>query len=381
MAGIIEYIKWRGDLSLESSPFNPVDNLILSELSYISFTDVVSKNKKNLLHDVAKSYFKLHDKENLGLLLTGEYSLMLKLMARSNRYGNLSIKNCTEIFNEDIEIQFSAMTFELDKHTAYLAFRGTDDTLLGWKEDFQMSFLDVIPSQKEALTYVNNVSKKYKKIYIGGHSKGGNLAVYASIYADKKTKNKIVHTYNNDGPGFKKNILETNCYKDISDRIITFVPQSSVVGMLLEHEEYYRVIKSNQKGLLQHDGFSWQILGSDFEYLTNVTSDSLVIDMTLKNVLNTMDLKQREVFTNILFDIISVNENRTLIDIKKDGLKNFQAMLKKYIGLEKDTKKAISHIVSLFFEEGFRSFLEIRTEEQWKQKILTIKKRFLKDNK
>ncbi len=368
MAGIIDYIQWRGDLDFKTSTLNAVDNLIFSELSYISFKDIINENKPHKLCDLSTKYFNKHSKENLGLLLTGDYFLMLKLMAKSNRYGNLIIKNCKEILNTDIEIQFSAMTIELDSHTAYIAFRGTDDTLLGWKEDFQMSFLNVIPSQKEAVNYVNTVSKKYKKIYIGGHSKGGNLAVYASIYANTKIQKRIVQTYNNDGPGFKKNLLETKDFQRISNRIITLIPQSSIVGMLLEHEESYRIVKSNQKGILQHDGFSWQIVGPDFEYMSNITSDSRIIDMTMKNVLNTMDDEQRKQFTNILFDILSVNQNKTLIELKKEGLKSIHSMLKKYNGLEKETKKAILHILSKFFEEGIRSFLEIQTEHKESKK-------------
>ncbi len=214
-------------------------------------------------------------------------------MGKSVRYGDTRIKNCIEIIDEDIEMQFSAMTLELDNHTAYIAFRGTDDHIVGWKEDFKMSFMDVVPAQKKALDYVNAVASKYRNIYIGGHSKGGNLAVYSAVFADKRVKNKIVAVFNNDGPGFKQRLLSTPEYLDITDRIITLVPQSSVVGMLLEHEESYSVVRSTQKGVLQHDGFSWEVMGADFVYLSDVDDDCKTVDMTVKKVLNTMSMEQK----------------------------------------------------------------------------------------
>lgn len=376
MSGIIDYIRWRGDLGFTESAFNEVDNLIISKLSYMNFVEILNEKKEATINELANKYLSSRNNENIGLLLKGEFYLMLELMAKSKRFGQLKIKNCIEIIDENIEIQFSAMTIEINKNCAYIAFRGTDDTLIGWKEDFQMSFLDVVPAQKEALIYLNNIEKEYKytKLYIGGHSKGGNLAVYSAVYSMEKIKKKIVAVYNNDGPGFKKKLIDTKQYKDIADRIITFIPQSSVVGMLLEHEESYQVVKSNQKGVLQHDGFSWEVMGTNFEYLTKVADDCKMVDLTVKKVLNTMSLQQREEFTNVIFEIISVNENRTLADIKKEGLKSLYTMSKNYNRLDKNLKRVIAKTMYLFFGEGFRSFLEVKNSKQCNLKLSIWKK-------
>lgn len=375
MSGIIDYIQWRGDLGFKASAFNAVDNLILSELAYMSFIDLLDRKNSALLSEIAQDYLRLKAKEDIGLLLTGEFHLMLELMGKSQRYGPMIIKECVEIIDEEIETQFSALTFEIDKNTAYIAFRGTDDTLVGWKEDFKMSFLDVVPAQQEALNYVNRVSRtyKYKKIFIGGHSKGGNLAVYAAIHAEGKVKKRLIKVYNNDGPGFKQEVLDSPAYQDISTKIVTLVPQSSIVGMLLQHEEFYQVIQSNQKGILQHDGFSWEVLGPDFNYLTDVDDDSVMVDMTIRKVVNAMTLKQREDFTNSLFDIISVNENSTLAEIKKNGFKSLHTMTKNYGKLDKETKKALHATISLFFSEGFRSFLEVKNADQWNRSLKNLR--------
>ncbi len=350
MAGILEYIQWRGDLTFTQSPLNPVDSLIFSKLSYFPLPGSSDGGQGVSLGETASRIFQDNAGGNLGVLLKGGFRSMLELMRESRRYGNLLIRDSLEIFDEAVEMQFAVTLIELDSNTAYIAFRGTDDTLIGWKEDFKMSFMDEVPAQKTALEYVNTAAKRfgYKKLYIGGHSKGGNLAVYAAVHASKKVKEKIIHVYNNDGPGFRKRLRDTQPYQDISDRIITLVPQFSVVGMLLEHEESYRVVKSTQHGILQHNGFSWEVLGADFVYLPRVASSSLNMDRTLRDVLNTLSDTQREAFTNTFFEILDINKNRTLTDMKKDGLKTFYTMSKNYHSLDRHTKKAITSTITLF---------------------------------
>ncbi len=212
------------------------------------------------------------------------------------------MKEFVSIIDEVAEIQFSAVTVELDDETVYIAYRGTDDTLVGWKEDLNMSFMDVVPAQAEALAYLEQVLHKhdYRKVYIGGHSKGGNLAVYAAVHVEDILQSSIVEVFNNDGPGFKDNILSKQQYMNISDRITTLVPQNSVVGLLLEHDETYQVVKSSQSsGIMQHDGFSWEVLGNDFIYLPSL-DDHRISGMTTKRTLEKMSADQREAFATVL---------------------------------------------------------------------------------
>ncbi len=371
MAGIMEYIQWRGDLPFAQFPLNPVDNLIFSKLSYLQLKNAVGQKGARTLRETAQDIFADNTNNNLGVLLTGEFKRMLKLMSDSRRYGSLIIRDTLEIYDEEVEIQFAVTVIELNRDTAYIAFRGTDDTLIGWKEDFKMSFMDEVPAQKMAVDYVNKAVPrfKYKKIYLGGHSKGGNLAVYAAIHAEKNVKDKIVTVYNNDGPGFRKRLLDTKEYRRVSERIVTLVPQSSVVGMLLEHEESYRVVQSTQHGLFQHDGFSWQVLGPDFVYLPRVGDDCITVDRTVKEVLLTLSDEQREAFINTFFEILDMNKNRTLTDMKKDGLKTLYSMSRNYHSLDKKTKKAISSTVSLFFGKAIQNYLEVKNIPHWREKI------------
>ena len=171
--------------------------------------------------------------------------------------------NKIEVENEK---QFSAITIIMPDNTLYVSFRGTDNTIVGWKEDFNMSFKSHIASQISAKEYLNMIAELYpnKKIRVGGHSKGGNIAVYSAIFATPQIRDRIINVYNNDGPGFCEDILETQEYQEMINKVHTYIPQSSIIGRLMNHKEKYTIIESTQKGIMQHDLYSWQILGKEF---------------------------------------------------------------------------------------------------------------------
>lgn len=376
MANILDYILWRGDLNFEKAPFNEVDNLIFAKLSYLNLRGIVEKTEGRgiPLHRVAKIYFEEErDKERNTGDLTGEsFFKLLKLMADSERYRNVKIKMYVDQMNVEEEMQFAALTVDLGNHQLYVAYRGTDDTLVGWKEDFKMSVMDIVPAQREALAYLKQVAMRYRgyKLYIGGHSKGGNLAVFSAVHASDAIRKRILCVYNNDGPGFKETLIDTKAYQSIAERIVTFVPQSSVIGMLLEHEEDYMVIQSNQKGFLQHDGFSWEVCGPSFIHLQKINPEGQIVDRTIKRFLDGVSIEQREQFTNTLFDILSTNEKKTLTDIRNDSFKSVIAMIKTYDQLEKDTKKAIVDTLGLLVTESIRSIWELKGPKEKDSKLI-----------
>ena len=364
MANICDYIIWRGDLSFEIEPFNEVDNLLLANLSYLNFSGIISEDmgRGMPLYKAAAIYFKEQRDQlkNSGDLMLEGFFLMLRLMANCKRYKNLKLKMYTEKVDLDEEMQFGALTIDLGNQTQYVSFRGTDDTLVGWKEDFKMSVMDIVPAQREALSYLEKVAWRYRgyKLYVGGHSKGGNLAVFAAVHASPKIKKRILQVYNNDGPGFKETLLDTQAYLQIADRIQTFVPQSSVIGMLLEHEENYTVIQSNQKGLMQHDGLSWEVSCNHFVHLKNITLESQMIDRTIKRFLNELSLEKRLQFTDALFDVLACNANKTLTDIREESWKGVFSMLKSYEQLDKEIKKLLNDVIGMLLTEGIRSIFE-----------------------
>lgn len=260
--------------------------------------------------------------------------------------------------------QFAALTVETGDGLLYLSFRGTDDTLAGWKEDFHMACLPEVPAQKMAVKYVRDVARQFprRRLRLGGHSKGGNLAVYAGVFTTAAIQRRIEAIWSNDGPGFHNDLLDLPEHRRVAQRIVSIVPKSSVVGMLLEHEEDYQVVDSTQQGLMQHDGFSWQVLGDHFVRLRSVTRQGHLNDLALKEWVHHMPLSQREKFVDGLFDVLSASGARTLTDLKEESFKSAGAMVKAMKDMEKDTRDALLYAIGLLFRSNMKVLLE-----EWQQ--------------
>ena len=344
-ANIFDYVNWRGDLSFEQSPVCEVDGLIFSILSYVDYSEVVPSEihgvrKPPALLTVTKRYLKAHsggDVPALGLMLSKEIVKLLVKASKTKRFGLCAPLCYVNNVCDTEEKQFSAIAFSLENGDTFIAFRGTDDTLVGWKENFNMSFIYPVPAQKDAAAFLEYVASKTEgKIYLCGHSKGGNLAVYAGVKASKAVKERIVRIYSNDAPGFDQDFIRGSDYKQTCDRISTFLPQSSVVGMLLEHEESYTVVRSKSAGLLQHNGFSWEVMGNKFIHLDSISESSRVVDRNMKKFLSEMSKEERSRFVDSLFEAIeSKTGAKTLTELNSDKMKLFKVW-----GSLDDTSKA-----------------------------------------
>ncbi len=349
MPNILDYIKWRGDLSFSKSKFNEVDNLILSRFSYFPL-DGLFENLDDVI-TIKEAYYKwLHSEIEEEKILQKEDLDLFPLMADSKRYGDLKVTRYVNIINKKEEKQFSAVTIFIPDGTIYIAFRGTDNTLVGWKEDFNISLDIDIPSQKEAVKYVEDTyNKLHKKMLVGGHSKGGNLAMYAGIFCKNNIKDNIIVIYNNDGPGLSKPIVEKQEYKETLRKIISYIPQTSIIGKLMYHEEKYIIIKSTQKGIMQHDLFTWQVEGKSFIKLKEVTSESEFVDAIIKEWTTKFTQKQRNDFINIVYEIITENNSDNLYEMSKNRFKTVGNLIKSYHKTSKKNKQIISQTLSELF--------------------------------
>ena len=344
MSNVCEYVKWRGDLTLKQSKFNEIDALILTRLSYFPFDQLIQQNEEATVEELSKRFEKA-DKSTMKILWEDDNELF-PLMGKSERFGKMSVTQYVNKINAEQEKQFSATTVILPDNTIFVTYRGTDATIVGWKEDFNMCFKSHIASQKDAVEYLNMVSKKYKRlIRIVGHSKGGNLAVYAAMFTNSKVKKRIINIYNNDGPGFDDEIIKTKEYKEILPKVHTYIPQSSVIGRLLNHEEKYTVVQSIQKGIMQHDLYSWQLEGKEFICLEKVTNGSEIFDKTLKEWLINITPEQRGIVIDTAFDILNTTEVEYFSELKKNWFLNIRLMLGRYKNLDDESKKVISEIV------------------------------------
>ena len=369
MGTVYDYLTWRGDLTFRKVPFGEVDSLILSMLSYLDMKDIVPAPGREVefpsVWAASKEYLERYPdpkKAKMGVLIPKDIVKMMRAMRSTKRFGPLKMCNYINLIDPETELQFSAVTFLLGDGTAVVTYRGTDDTLVGWKEDMNMCFLPVVPAQLKAVEYLHTVATTHTgKLILTGHSKGGNLAVYAAVHCDPAIRERITAVYSNDGPGFGRNILDDPDYVQIRPRICNLVPQSSVVGMLLEHDENYTVVKSRQKtGLLQHNGLSWEILGNSFVHLKDVNPESRKLDRTVNQWIRDMTPAQREEVAEAVYQLFSVDGAQTLTDIVAARKKWFshtrsldpkvhatiQRMLSELIGINKVSK------IKDFFRRG-----------------------------
>ena len=332
MGNIMDYISWRGDLSFEQSKFNEVDNLILACFSYVNLDGIlaVAEQKGIELKNLTEEFMKLHTMEELeadkSFIRLAPF--MMLEMAETNRFGNSVIRNYVNEIVTEAEQQFAAVEIVLEDGTSYVSFRGTDDTIIGWKEDFNLS-TGVVPAQERAVEYVRRVSENTSGMQrIGGHSKGGNLAIYGAVMC-KEAHEKILEVYSNDGPGFSKEFQELPETEVMMNKIIRIIPEYSIIGTLLEHEKDPVIVASSSKGLLQHDGFSWEVQGPALVRRDSLSRTALRFIAILHKWIDGMDMEQKKVLIEDLFATLQASGYENLSEVQSGGLKSLAAMVKR----------------------------------------------------
>lgn len=346
MANVCDYVRWRGDLTLEQSEFNEIDNLILARFSYFPFDKIIRENEIATIKELSRR-FSNQDITKLPILWKDDVELF-PLMGNSKRFGGMLATKYINKIDAEQEKQFSAITVLMPNDIIYVSYRGTDNTIVGWKEDFNMSFKSHIASQISAKQYLEEIAKEYpsSKIIIGGHSKGGNIAVYAATFASKEVKDRIINVYNNDGPGFCEDVIETTEYQEILPRVHTYIPQSSIIGRLMNHKEKYTIVESVQRGIMQHDLYSWQVLGKEFVTLKKLTNESEFIDKTIKDWLENVEPEKREQVIDAVFEILNTTEAQTMKELKANWFANAKTILGTYKNIDSDTKEMVWQTVN-----------------------------------
>ena len=332
MGNIMDYISWRGDLSFEQSQFNEVDNLILACFSYVNLDGIsaVTKQKGIGLKKLTKEFMKLHTMKELeadkSFIRLAPFMMME--MAKSVRFGKCVVRNYVNDIVTEAEQQFAAMEIVLEDGTSYVSFRGTDDTIIGWKEDFNLS-TGVVPAQKRAIEYLQKISEHTDgMLRVGGHSKGGNLAIYGSVMC-KSAHEKILEIYSNDGPGFSREFQELPETKEMMPKIIRIIPEYSIIGTLLEHEKEPVIVASSSKGLLQHDAFSWEVQGPALVRRDSLNKTALRFIEILHKWIDGMDMEQKRLLIEDLFATLQASGYENLSEVQSGGLKSLAAMVKR----------------------------------------------------
>ena len=350
----VDYFPWRGDLTFAQEAVNEIDMAILAQLSYNNYGGIVSNNMSSpkKLKIVAKEFENSSDFETRkynGPLINAETTTLLKLAGISNRFGNIDICNFVDEIDDKVGTKFSAYTAILDSKTAAVVYRGTYTEIVDWEEDFNMTFKFPVPAQTRAVEYLEKVAKEIpQNIVIVGHSKGGNLAMYAAAYCKNEIKNRIQLVCNLDGQGFPESAVKNENFKSINEKLITLLPQSSVIGMLFHRNGSTKIVQSNQTNLLfQHDMFSWQILGNKFLEVSERTEKSVQIETDLKALLESLDENELQDFVKGSFGIFKVANAKTLQEFQKNWFSKLPEILE-YLGtLDKKTKKNLYKLIKI----------------------------------
>lgn len=359
MAVITDYLAWRGDLSFENSPFNEVDNYIVAKLGTPDLSGIVPEDAREIPLSLALDLYETkYGKKGdyLGRLASPSIMPVIRDAAKSVRFRDLKLSGFRHKYAVEETEQFSALTVTLPDGRHYVSFRGTDDTLIAWKENMLMSVEGTVAAQKDALTYLNWAGEQYPgELIVGGHSKGGNLAVYASAMTLPETQERISAVYSNDGPGFMPGFMQSEGYLRIKPKIKLFLPQHSIVGTLLTQEEHFEIVRSVKPGLAAHDGFNWAVLGPRFERCEKLSRSSRVFDESIDSMVEKMSVDERRVFIDDLFEVLGKTGAQTITDLTEQKLRS---TLKLAGSLRKAPE--VRKFITALIEELFRSRKDLK---------------------
>ena len=353
MSNIIDYLTWRGDLTLAQDPFNSIDALLLSCLSYVDLKGIVpgTGDGRITMEEAAEKFFAMHSEEELAQdkTFTNYAPSLLKALAATERFKGAYLQNFVDDTDVSRLIQFAALEIDTSDGYAFVSYRGTDDAIIGWKEDFYLSFMTV-PAEDEASLYLMEIlHSRSEKIRIGGHSKGGHLAIYAAVTAPTSLVDRIEQIYNFDGPGFNHEAMQTEPFKRIIPKITKIIPQTSIIGRLLENTVAPTVIRSTELGMMQHNPMTWQLEGKNFEECEGTDTISDAFDDAMTGWLNEMTFEDRKIFVDELFSVFEASGCDCLSDLTKVGVKGTRAMIDRMRQIRNDSGAKVRALVKMFF--------------------------------
>ena len=354
MANMVDYLSWRGDIPFETSPWNEIDGLLVATISYLDF------------HGGADAQgWTLEEMARIELLQTGNSTSFpgrkaaFEGMAASERFRGCRLHHAIAMTDQEIGMQFSALCLDLPDGTTCVAFRGTDNTIVGWREDFNMAYTTRVPAQEAAILYLARAAALSKRpLRLIGHSKGGNLAVYAAAFSKKKVQDRIESIWSYDGPGMNRETSQSEGYLRIKEKIHSYIPQTSIIGLLMDYFEPYTVVRSNAGGISQHEPMTWQIYGPRFETLESVDQTAVVVRDTLHEWLQNSTPEQRADFVDALFGMVETTKATRVSDLTGEKLKSLLTILGSRREVDPETRKAFTRLMAQAVTLGFGNVID-----------------------
>ena len=345
MANILDYIDWRGDLNFKDFKVNVVDICAFTQLALIDLEGVVPGVCSSEGITIEEAYKKLMIKDNnkigeLGLIIPNNMVPMLGKMAKSIRFKDVILHSYIEKIRVEEELQFCALCATIDDELEMVIFSGTDDTVVGWKENLNM-LSSRSSGRKEAIRYINTVINKDKKYILCGHSKGGYLAQYSVLHADDSLQEKIIEGYSFDGPGILEDVRKIEGFNKRINKFTQVNPQTSIVGKMFNHYSKQIIAKSWASGLYQHDVFTWEVLGTNFVCEKEYSKDAIYIDNKIRTIVLNMDEKTKDIFVEVLYQLLGESNIHTLTELNQKR----SSILKIYFKLDLNAKKEFNKII------------------------------------
>ena len=358
---LMDYIEWRNDVSFRAAPFNEIDNVLLSYLAYADFGELLHEPKRHVsIETCLKRFCEKHDMAEVreSKHFIERAPLLLEEMVRGARFRGTKVAHFREVFDKEKVQQFAALVFLLPDGTKYVSFRGTDSSITGWKEDFLMSITAETEGAKEAVSYLNDVAASVDGDFIlGGHSKGGNFAMYAAAFCEDAVKGRIRKVYNNDGPGFREEIVRSAAYRELLPKITNIVPQTSIIGRLLSNEAAHTVVKSAAAGIFQHDMTTWEVTKDKF-VRAEPDAFSDFVEKSLGTWLETMDDEARKSLVETVFSMIEMTEAETFAEFGENLFKNTGLIMKGLGRLPKEKRSELTAALGGLAEAGRATVLD-----------------------
>ena len=354
MANMVDYLVWRGEIPMEMSPWNAVDGLLMATLSYLNMHGIGDRRGWTLRE--AKRLDLVEESPDASF---PPRKAAFDGMADSARFGDCRMHHFIAMTDEASNMQFSAMCVDLPDGTMAVAFRGTDNTLVGWREDFDMSYRTWTPGQEAAGYYLAQAaSSTDRPLRLVGHSKGGNLAVYAAALSSKRVQDRIESIWSYDGPGMNRETSQSEGYLRIKEKIHSYIPQTSIIGLLMDYFEPYTVVRSNAGGISQHEPMTWQIYGPRFETLESVDQTAVVVRDTLHEWLQNSTPEQRADFVDALFGMVETTKATRVSDLTGEKLKSLLTILGSRREVDPETRKAFTRLMAQAVTLGFGNVID-----------------------
>ena len=369
MANIIDYLIWRGDVPMSVDPFNEVDALVLCQFEYIKLDGIVSDSlaDKLTISDVHRQYSQVTVEKSEQIISYEQDRELLKLMAESRRFGNIYVSGYRNIVNNDENMQFSAVTCFLDDGSIFVVFRGTDGSLVGWKEDMMISYLNQTSSQEEAFNYISkNFVGLNCPIRIGGHSKGGNLSMFAAMKCPGSIREHIINVYSFDGPGFRDEIVDSAEYENLLPKVKSFIPDGSVVGRLLGSNIEHKLVRNSVSGFMQHLAYNWEVERNHFVLADKPSKSGEILNKTISGWLDNYSDEEREKLVGTIFDVLkgdNVNELK--------GVKGYANIIKSISKLPAEKQSVLAGALKKIAVSG-KGAIFSKDSEQPQEKQLNL---------